>query len=315
MSMKNEYKGSMQQFPGRAPSSWRTEDVHIPAYALKTVSFLDSTPNMFYAQNPNDVDLKVGITSIPSDHSYEFIIGSNSVKTFGRPTPANQVYFLNNSGKDISIKLFSIYGEFDLSILQETKVDLNGASFGGFDGIIRGFKAPLPSGSNMIGKVSFDGVIPLPSAVTEDIGNSAANLNTLLDDEETSGKINLYTLWKKINEIQTGQAQILNSILSKLDNVGAAAFSDMRFEHGEGLIDTVEIDVAAMQPDHVSFITNDSSCDIIVTLFHTEDQSTSIILKENDSLADIDFSMVKITVAARNMGDTFAFRCLVGKRG
>ena len=314
-AVRNEFMGSMQQFPGRQLSSWRHEDVHIPPYSLKTVSFLDTTPNMFYVQNPNGVKLKVGITSMPSDDSYEFIVGENSVKTFGRPTPANQVYFLNNSGSEVVIKLFSIYDKFDMNILQETAIDLSGASFAGFDGIIRGFNAPLPSGTNMIGKVSFDGVIPLPSATTNAMVTTAENMETLTADEEFSGKINLYTLWKKVNEIQTGQAEILSNILAKLDNVGASMFSNMSFEHGENLIDTMEIDLSGMGANHISFISNDSSCDIVVTVYLTEYNFTSVILKENDSLADMDLPVFKVTVAAKNAGDTFAFRCLVARRG
>lgn len=135
-------------------SSWRTDTVVLPGGEVTTLDFLDTKPNMFVISNPNDATLKVSIGSVPRDDSYEFYVSKNTNRILGRPTPTGKIYILNTSGVEVTVLVFSIFDEFDINILNEANVSIEGANVS-TDGIVKGFKSgvSIPSGTNTIGKV------------------------------------------------------------------------------------------------------------------------------------------------------------------
>lgn len=154
---KRETRSPYEQFTGNekilrnAANSWRQDTVSISANSLKTITFTDSKPNMFLVQNPNEAEIRIGLSTIPTVKKYEFNIQANKSKTFGKPTQCGELYLLNVSNIDIQINLFSVYAPFDMSILNTVDVNMEDVPI--YDGIIRGFMQSLPSGSNKIGKV------------------------------------------------------------------------------------------------------------------------------------------------------------------
>ena len=83
-------------------STWREETVVVKGKECFDLNFRDTTPNMFVIQNPNNAELFVSISKIPTSKNYEFKIGKNCTDTLGRPTPTNRIY--------ISLESAIIYG-------------------------------------------------------------------------------------------------------------------------------------------------------------------------------------------------------------
>lgn len=157
MSMRIQTNAPMEQFKRSDSSSWRYEQITISGSALKTLTFLDSTPNMFLIQNSNKATLHIGLSAIPTLEECEFKVNPNSSKAFGRPIPCTELYIRNCSTQDITISLFSYYGTFDMSILNSSDVDITGTEL---HTTITGIEKALPSGANHIGSVNLSDSIP-----------------------------------------------------------------------------------------------------------------------------------------------------------
>ena len=157
----------MQQFVNL--SSWREDNIEIKAGEVYQLSFIDTKPNMFYVQNPNYCKLKVSISKIPTKDNYEFLINENSSEPLGRPIPTGYLYLLNTGTVTANVKVYSIADKFDMNILKNFTVQLDGVTLEASENI--GFKdgVSLPSGTNNIGVVS------LESAPTENLKTIADN--------------------------------------------------------------------------------------------------------------------------------------------
>ena len=144
-------------------SSWRSHSVTCTAQNTTTYFFMDTSPNMFYIQNTSDKSLYVGLSYMPTIERYEFEIKPHSQRAIGRPLPVKNIYFLNPSGEDIPVQIWSIEDVFDVSIFQDLSVDnitfdSDAMDKLAFDGIIRGINCALPSGNNHLGSVKIDGI-------------------------------------------------------------------------------------------------------------------------------------------------------------
>lgn len=174
-------------------SSWRSHSVSCTAQNTTTYFFMDTSPNMFYIQNTSDKSLYVGLSYMPTIDRYEFEIKPHSQRAIGRPLPVKNIYFLNPSGEDIPVQLWSIEDVFDVSIFQDLSVD--NISFDSdamdklaFDGIIRGINCALPAGSNTIGAVNIanfsSGANTIMSNINNklnDISSKMVNINTRIN--------------------------------------------------------------------------------------------------------------------------------------
>lgn len=146
----------ISQFPEY--SSWREQDINIEPYTLGTMDFLQTNPNIFVIQNPNNASVKVGISKIPTAERYEFQIEKNTTESVGRPIGTHQIYFYNDSSNEISLKVYSLESDFDLSILNNLAINLEHLSIESGNMKLDGFAegVSLPGGSNEIGRVSLN---------------------------------------------------------------------------------------------------------------------------------------------------------------
>ena len=188
-------------------SSWRREVVEVKAGSHYEIDFLDTKPNTFYAMNRGDNTVYVGITNIPSKKDYEFKVESLSSKVFGRPFGTSKLYLFNPSSTDVFMDVYSYDGDFDINVLKDLSVNINGSGGSGgstFDGIIQGFsdKTSLPSGNNLIGRVgvhnpkevgnwSDEDVISVIQYLQNMLVNSADIEHNLTDIIDTISNLNL----------------------------------------------------------------------------------------------------------------------------
>ena len=89
------------------------------------------------------------------------------------------MYLFNTGSVTANVKLFSVNDTFDMNILKNTNVNIDGATVTVEDnGVIKGFQAgvSLPSGNNKIGKVGLE----------DSVSNTLNSINTNLNTHKTT---------------------------------------------------------------------------------------------------------------------------------
>ena len=158
---------------------WETNNISIEGGEVKEISLDNSKPNMFVLQNANPVDINISLSHIPTLYNYEFQVKANTTDTFGRPSSTTKVYLFNTGSTTANVKLFSVNDTFDMNILKNTNVNIDGATVTVEDnGVIKGFQAgvSLPSGNNKIGKVGLE----------DSVSNTLNSINTNLSSQKTN---------------------------------------------------------------------------------------------------------------------------------
>lgn len=296
MPLNPEMRGSFNQFPvNKNIASWRQEEINLSGNALRTMYFADTTPNMFYLQNPNDVPLLVGITRTPTETSYEYRVEPNTSRTFGRPIPTSNLYILNPSNKAVTISLFSVNDVFDISILQSQSLNVSDIEGMAYDGIIKGFSSgvSLPSGTNTLGKV----------VISEAIPKGSNNIGIVSLTNEVTGFIS--GIHDLLNEVKTGviesNKKLVDFLFYERENVSASVSIDFNNE--------------PFLPNYINFISNDDDTDILVTITFVNGSSKMFTLAHGDIFGDIKADIVGITVAPKNDTSAISWRIMCGLRG
>ena len=156
---------------------WETNNISIEGGEVKEISLDNSKPNMFVLQNANPVDINISLSHIPTLYNYEFQVKANTTDTFGRPSSTTKVYLFNTGSVTANVKLFSVNDTFDMNILKNTNVNIDGATVSVEDnGVIKGFQAgvSLPAGTNTIGKVGLE----------DSVSNTISSINTNLSQQK-----------------------------------------------------------------------------------------------------------------------------------
>ena len=160
---------------------WETNNISIEGGEVKEISLDNSKPNMFVLQNANPVDINISLSHIPTLYNYEFQVKANTTDTFGRPSSTTKVYLFNTGSTTANVKLFSVNDTFDMNILKNTNVNIDGATVTVEDnGVIKGFQAgvSLPSGNNTIGKVGLE----------NSVSNTLNTINNNLSTQKTNSE-------------------------------------------------------------------------------------------------------------------------------
>lgn len=310
MGFKPEQMGSLTQFPTKKNvTSWRQEEITISGNALKTIHFSDTTPNMFYVQNTNDVYVLAGITKTPTETSYEYRVEKNTSMTFGRPVPTRSIHFLNPSNKDITITLFSIYDTFDINILKNTFFNMEEMGDFVYDGIIKGFSngVSLPSGTNKIGKVGIDGAIPTGN-------NKIGKIDLASPIPSGTNNIGIVSL---DNESKNDIAEIKANVASIAGKVTKSDIIDFIYYERENYNGTVTITFAneAFIPNYINFISNDEDNNIVVTITLTNGNTKTFTLRNGDIFGEVKTEIASITIAPKTSGSAVTWRAMFGLRG
>ena len=180
---------------------WETNNISIEGGEVKEISLDNSKPNMFVLQNANPVDINISLSHIPTLYNYEFQVKANTTDTFGRPSSTTKVYLFNTGSTTANVKLFSVNDTFDMNILKNTNVNIDGATVTVEDnGVIKGFQAgvSLPSGNNTIGKVGLESTV----------NNAISQINTNLSTQKTT-TANIYSDTTAISSNSLNIARVL----------------------------------------------------------------------------------------------------------
>ena len=210
------------QFPITSNQSWKSQNVTIPAGFVQTVTFDNTTPNMFYIVNYSSTDLRISINSIPTLNRYEFLAPGSETSTFGQPTPTQQVYILNPSASPVDVLIFSVYDDFDFNVIRSSSVKLSADSIEDM-GVVNGFGAgvSLPGGQAHLGSVDVDNLVNYTSVLNSILSKLNGSIDVASSVEALPAT--LFTALTEIkNAITAGGSDVdyttvLNNILSKLN--------------------------------------------------------------------------------------------------
>ena len=135
-------------------STVREQQLTIPAKSTRSVDVQQTMPNHFNINNLTATDVYLGIAMVPDTSKYDLYVGPSQSDVTGREKGVSEIRIYNDSATDAQIILTTFVKEFDPLILKPAGASSGGSGGGGsYDGIIRGFNAALPAGSNNIGKV------------------------------------------------------------------------------------------------------------------------------------------------------------------
>ena len=270
---------------------WETNNISIEGGEVKEISLDNSKPNMFVLQNANPVDINISLSHIPTLYNYEFQVKANTTDTFGRPSSTTKVYLFNTGSVTANVKLFSVNDTFDMNILKNTNVSIDGASVTVQDnGIIKGFQAgvSLPSGNNTIGKV--------------ELGNNVSNtLNTI--------NTNLNEQKENIINMLLNTSSIIKVIMYLYESLGGNPSGNFVYKNN---VSNLTINNSGTSPKivHFSYLFNDN-CDVDIKV----NGETKLTVLSGEQLGDLEFevptgqnlTIVKGSTATEN--ETVNIRC------
>lgn len=254
-------------------STTRQQLITVPASSRITVDFSDTKPNHFYINNLSVSEVYLGVTMIPDEIRYDKKVGPSGETMFARDQGVKSVDLFNATGADALIDLTSFEAEFDPNVLasstSSTASSGGGGGGGNFDGVIRGFTAPLPAGSNNIGKVV---VTQMPDITvtqgplqegTANIGKvQVTSLPSLPTGSATIGNVGIVGGVV----IDSMPAVSLNGDVTLADNATFAVKGAAQYYHYNASIGTTEVVVAlGFEATNFKYISNDGSTDLLVS--------------------------------------------------
>ena len=269
---------------------WETNNISIEGGEVKEISLDNSKPNMFVLQNANPVDINISLSHIPTLYNYEFQVKANTTDTFGRPSSTTKVYLFNTGSVTANVKLFSVNDTFDMNILKNTNVNIDGATVTVEDnGVIKGFQAgvSLPSGNNKIGKVGLE----------ETINNTINTINTNLSTQKTT-TANIYSDTTEISSNSLNIARVLG--VSKGCTV----------EYKNKVNELTIASTGTAKTIHFSYLLNDS-CDIDIKV----GSNTILTIYSGEQLADFEIeipgnqNLTIVKSSTASVDDTVNIRC------
>ena len=246
---------------------WETNNISIEGGEVKEISLDNSKPNMFVLQNANPVDINISLSHIPTLYNYEFQVKANTTDTFGRPSSTTKVYLFNTGSVTANVKLFSVNDTFDMNILKNTNVNIDGATVTVEDnGVIKGFQAgvSLPAGTNTIGKVGLE----------SSLNNTINQINNNLSTQKTAtANINSTTLSTNTN---------IKNIARVL---GVSKGSTIEYKNKVDSL-TINNSNSSTSIIHFSYLFNDN-CDVDIKVGNV----TKLTVMAGEQLGDLEFEV------------------------
>ena len=270
---------------------WETNNISIEGGEVKEISLDNSKPNMFVLQNANPVDINISLSHIPTLYNYEFQVKANTTDTFGRPSSTTKVYLFNTGSVTANVKLFSVNDTFDMNILKNTNVNIDGATVTVEDnGVIKGFQAgvSLPSGNNTIGKVG------LESTVNNAINQINSNLST-----QKTATANIYSDTTEIASNSLNIARVL----------GVSKGCTIEYKNNVNSLNINNNDTST-KIVHFSYLFNDN-CDVDIKV----GSNTLLTVLAGEQLADLEIeipanqNLTIVKSSTTTAEDTVNIRC------
>ena len=242
----------------------------LKAYETKTVDFLDVQPNYYRVQNMGTSKLYCGVSKMPTTEDYDFVVKPEGLKLYAEPFKRGFLYLYNPSGSPTRGKIVAFAAEFDpLSLaLSDIEIDMSDIALTTVTAIDE-FRAPLPAGTNNIGKMQVSN-FPTDYAKAANQHNYTTTISNILD--KISGVLNSC---RKYARSKSGNASTAGTTYNAVGTIC-----------------------------EIAFCSNDGVSDITLTLTESNGTENSVVIKGGEVLNNIPCSLSSIKVA----GNAVAFR-------
>lgn len=145
--------------------------VTIPAHSTATVNIPGLAVNYFRVVNGGTTALYCGLSNMPNENYYDFKVPSEAAKLYAEEKTYKQIYIMNAGTEPAPILLYTFSGEFDPLVLALGDT-AEARAAGQVNVEIDGFRESLPSGNNMIGRVTLENLVDYSA----DLDNVNANI-------------------------------------------------------------------------------------------------------------------------------------------
>jgi hypothetical protein len=253
-------------------STQRKQRVTLSAKTVNEIVFPDTKPNHIYINSYGAGKLYLSMTGIPSPTRFDLFVDSFGSGIYGQENGVTRVLIYNDGTDPVDIDLTSFEAPFNPLILAKSVPVSNGGGGGGgvaSNVTIQGFSAPLPSGSNNIGKVE---VTSMPAV--------SFQLDELPPGSNNIGKVDVNTLPPlAYGDSHIGRVTVENGVT--IDTMPAVVVSSMppvqltndpvkqSHEYFEGTVGTTEVvyDMGSRTLTKISYIANDDPANDLYVSF------------------------------------------------
>ena len=157
--MKKKEKKEGELMATTKQSTWRQHTIDIDPGVVEEFVFPDTKPNHVLLHNMGVGKVFVGVSLIPSPTLYDMQVSSYSESMYAQETGFTRIRMFNSGTDSQLVKITSFEHDFDPTVIKPTRSATTEGGGGTIEGpitgemVVTGFQAPLPSGSNNIGRV------------------------------------------------------------------------------------------------------------------------------------------------------------------
>lgn len=247
-------------------TTWRQATINLKPQIVNEFVFPDTKPNHVHINNLGAGNLYFGVSVIPSPTIHDMKIGGFGENLYAQESGFTRVQIWNDGTDETLIKLVSFEHDFNPATIKPTVI--NGGDGGGgggetFDGVIKGFSVPLPSGSNNIGRV-----------VVSEMPNIDVVLATLPAGTNTIGKVDvnkLPALAEGVSHI--GSVGIDGGVTISAMPPVTVSNEPVKSSHQsfEATVTTTEVvfDMGVDSINRIQFINNEGDTDLFIAFDNT----------------------------------------------
>ena len=139
-------------------TTWRQRTIDLAPQIVQEFVFIDTKPNHVLINNLGTGRVFMGVSLIPSPTLFDMQVSSLGENLYAQDTGFTRIQLFNNGTDTQRVKITSFEHPFNPATIKPTGTATAAAGGGGGgeytgEAIITGFSAPLPSGSNNIGRV------------------------------------------------------------------------------------------------------------------------------------------------------------------
>lgn len=247
-------------------TTWRQATINLKPQIVNEFVFPDTKPNHVHINNLGAGNLFFGVSVIPSPVIHDMRVPSFGENLYAQESGFTRVQIWNDGTDETMIKLVSFEHDFNPATIKPTIV--NGGDGGGgggetFDGVIKGFSVPLPSGANNIGRV-----------VVSEMPNIDVVLDTLPAGTNTIGKVDvnkLPALAEGVSHI--GSVGIDGGVTISAMPPVTVSNEPVKSSHQsfEATVTTAEVvfDMGVESINRIQFINNEGDTDLFIAFDNT----------------------------------------------